>query len=325
MFRSSNGVLATALCVGLQSALLAAQIQPVATEGATRSQTAANAVSTPASDSGHEIVLGPGDLVQMDVFGVPELTTKVRVESNGKLSLPLIGDVPVQGLSTQRAQASIEAAFVEGNFLRSPHVTLSILEYTTQGISVMGEVSRPGIYPLLGSRRLYDVIASAGGTTPKAGRLVTLTRRTDPQNPIRVEFSDDPARSMQSNVEVLPGDTVVISRAGVIYVVGEVEKPGGYIMDNNGRLSILQAIALAQGPTKLARLDKARLIRKTETGMQEISVDLKEILTAKKPDQQLLADDIVFLPASPGKNATRRTMEAIIQSATGLAIYGPLR
>lgn len=269
--------------------------------------------------------LGAGDQVEVSVYGVPELTTKTRVSAKGELSLPLINEVPVEGLTPNEAEHKIEALLVNGNFLKAPHVSVSVTEFTSQGISVMGEVVKPGIYPLLGKRRLFDVISQAGGMTPKAGKLVMITHRNAPDKAINVELSDDPARSVASNVEILPGDTVVMARAGIVYVVGEVQKPGGFMMENNGSLTVLQAIALAQGATKVARLDKAKLIRKTAQGPEEISIDLKGILTAKKPDQQLLAEDIIFLPSSPGKNATRRTLEAIMQSATGLAIYGPIR
>jgi polysaccharide export outer membrane protein len=269
--------------------------------------------------------LGAGDLLEVSVYGVPELSTRTRVGPNGRVSLPLLNEVAVEGLTATEAEHKIEELLVKGDFLRSPHVTVSVTEFTSQGISVMGEVERPGIYPLLGKRRLFDVISQAGGMTTKAGKLVTLTHRASPDKGITVELSDDPARSIVSNIEVLPGDTVVVARAGIIYVVGEVQKPGGFMMENNGSLTVLQAIALAQGTTRLARLDRAKLIRKGPNGPEELSIDLKGILTAKKPDLQLMAEDIVFLPSSPAKNAGRRTLEAIVQSATGLAIYGPLR
>jgi polysaccharide export outer membrane protein len=228
-------------------------------------------------------------------------------------------------MTPNEAENKIEQLLVEGNFIKSPHVTVSVLEFNSAGISVMGEVMKPGIYPLLGKRRLFDVISEAGGTTPKAGKIVSITHRSTPDKPATVEMSDDPAKTATSNVEIYPGDTVVMTRAGIVYVVGEVQKPGGFMMENNGTLTVLQAIALAQGTTRAARLDKAKLIRKSANGPQEIPIDIKGILTAKRPDEQLMAEDIIFLPASAAKNATRRTLEAIMQTATGLAIYGPMR
>lgn len=289
------------------------------------SQTPASDPAPAMADDDTTMRLGPGDVVEFSVYGVPELATKTRVGPGGVLSLPLLNEVPVAGLTASQAERQIEQMLVKGDYLKTPHVTISVTEFTSQGISVMGEVEHPGIYPLLGKRRLFDVISQAGGMTQKAGRVVTLTHRSTPDQGITVELSDDPSRSIASNVAVVPGDTIVVSRAGIVYVVGEVQKPGGFMMENSGSLTVLQAIALAQGATKLARLDKAKLIRKGASGPQEISIDLKSILSAKKPDQQLMAEDIIFLPASPGKNAGRRTLEAIVQSATGLAIYGPMR
>lgn len=289
------------------------------------SQSPASSPARETVDDDTTMQLGPGDVIEFSVYGVPELSTKTRVGPGGLLSLPLLNEVRVDGLTANQAERKIEDMLVKGDYLKSPHVTISVTEFNSQGISVMGEVEHPGIYPLLGKRRLFDVISQAGGMTQKAGRVVTLTHRATPDQGITVELSDDPARSIASNIAILPGDTIVVSRAGIVYVVGEVQKPGGFTMENSGSLTVLQAIALAQGATKLARLDKAKLIRKGPSGPQEISIDLKAILTAKKPDQQLVAEDIIFLPSSPGKNAGRRTLEAIVQSATGLAIYGPIR
>jgi len=322
---------AFALCFAMMSgAQEAQQSQPSANQVSPRQGAAAAANSgnsSPISTSATPIklLIGPGDEGDMSVFGMPELTTHFRVGADGEVNLPLLGVTKLGGMTANQVEEMLAKKYEDAGYLKSPQITILVKEYTTQGISVMGEVEHPGIYPLLGKRRLFDVISQAGGMTQKAGRVVTLTHRSTPDQGITVELSDDPARSIASNIAVLPGDTIVVSRAGIIYVVGEVQKPGGFTMENSGSLTVLQAIALAQGATKLARLDKAKLIRKGTNGPQEISIDLKAILTAKKPDQQLVAEDIIFLPSSPGKNAGRRTLEAIVQSATGLAIYGPIR
>ncbi len=130
----------------------------------------------------------------------------------------------------------------------------------------MGEVQKPGIYPLLGSRRLYDAISAAGGTTPKAGTYALITHRNDPEHPARVTISNGPPDSMANNVPVVPGDTIVVSKAGIVYVVGDVHMPGGFVMENDKNITVLQAIALAQGLNPNAALDSAKLIRKTPQG-----------------------------------------------------------
>src|SRR6266852_3048940 len=186
----------------------------------------------------------------------------------------------------------------------------------------MGEVQHPGVYPILGARRLFDVISLAGGTGPKAGRVVSISHRDHPESPRSVMLSNDAMESARSNIEVFPGDTVVVSRAGVVYVVGDVGKPSGVAMDNGTDMTVLQAIAMAQGTNPTAKLNNAKLIRKTPNGPQETPLPLKDMLANKAPDIRLQAEDIIFVPNSVAKSATRRSLEAAIQMATGLAVYG---
>ena len=267
------------------------------------------------------IRLGPGDLLEMKVFDVPEMTQESRINGEGDLTVTLVGPVHLQGLSSTQAEQLIEAKLRDGGYLKDPHVSIFVKEYVTQGISVMGEVQHPGIYPMLGARRLFDALSSAGGTTSKAGNLVTITRRDDPQHPVTVVMSPDPAKSAETNVDIQPGDTIVVSKAGVVYVVGAVERPGGFIMDNNEKLTVLQAVALAYGAKPTASLDKSKIIRKNKEGVQEVPVALNKILEGKAADVALSNDDILFVPASAAKGAFRRTAEAAIQAATGVAIY----
>jgi polysaccharide biosynthesis/export protein len=265
--------------------------------------------------------LSGGDLVDIKVYGVPELSDTVRVSSNGELSLPLIGAVHVASLTAEQAEKAIERKLIDGNFLRDPHVNVFVKEFSTQGISVMGEVLKPGIYPLLGAHRLFDAISAASGLTPKAGRVIAITHRDNPAEPVIVTMDADPVKASGSNVEVQPGDTIVVSKAGVIYVVGDVSKPGGFVMENNESLTVLQALALAQGNNPTASLNNAKVIRKTPKGLTEIPVPLKNILQNKGADIALQGDDILFVPASEGKRAVRRTLEAVVQMATGMAVY----
>jgi polysaccharide export outer membrane protein len=224
-------------------------------------------------------------------------------------------------LTIEQAQTIIAKDLVSGGFFTQPQVSVFAKEYATQGVSVLGEVQKPGVYPLLGSRTLFDVLSLAGGTTPKAGRVVSITHRENPTAPINVSLSDDTAESVRSNVDIFPGDTVLVSKAGIVYIVGDVHKPSGVPMDN-GSITVLQAIAMAEGTNPTANLNKSKLIRKTPAGNQEIPLALKDMLSSKSPDVRLQAEDIIFVPSSAAKSATRRSMEAIIQAATGVAIYG---
>jgi polysaccharide export outer membrane protein len=186
---------------------------------------------------------------------------------------------------------------------------------------VLGEVQRPGIYQMLGSRTLLDAISVAGGSTPKAGKVVTITHREQPSSPETVSLSNSAGDTGSNNVQLRPGDIIVISKAGIVYVVGAVRQPTGIVLENPS-LTVLQAIAMAQGTDPTAALNGAKLIRKSSTQPTEIPIPLKRILAGKSPDVRVQADDIVFIPSSAAKVAGRRGIEAILQAATGIAMYG---
>jgi polysaccharide export outer membrane protein len=192
-------------------------------------------------------------------------------------------------------------------------------EYQSQGVSVLGEVGKPGVYPALGQQRLFDMISIAGGFSDKAGRSITVTHRASPDNPDTVplarNFSDNP----HSNVAVFPGDTIVVRKADIVYVVGAVGKPSGFLMDS-GTLTVLQAIALAGGTSSTARLGDARIIRKGPAGMSQTPVHLQKMLSAKAPDMPMEADDILFVPTSTGKIVAGRTLQAALQAATAVSV-----
>src|SRR2546425_1217589 len=278
-------------------------------------------VAARSTGSPQDLLIGAGDLLEVNLYGMPDFKTDVRVNSGGEISLPMLGTVAVGGLSIEQAETLIGRKLIQKGLFNDPHVTVFEKEYATQGISVLGEVQKAGIYPLLGSRRLYDAISAAGGTTPKAGRYVLITRRNDPQRPVRVPLSTGAPESMENNVTVEPGDTIVVSKAGVVYVVGDVHQPGGFCVENCNIISRLPAIPPAPGPNPNAALNAARLIRKTPEGPKDVPLPLKKILAAKAPDPQLQADDVVFVPGSAGKSAAKRGAEAILNMATGVAVW----
>ena len=278
-----------------------------------------NGVSAPARGS---VTISVGDSVKVTVLGSGDADQQVRVDQDGNATLNFIGAVHLGGLTTSEAQTLIAKKLNDGGFFNKPEVAVSAVEFGSQNISVLGEVQKPGVYQLVGSRRLFDVLSMAGGTTQKAGRIVSITHRENPEAPRSVLLSNDAGQSAQSNIEVYAGDTILVSRAGVVYVVGDVHKPSGVTMDNGTDMTVLQAIAMAEGTNSTAALNKAKLIRKTPNGPQELPLALKDMLASKAPDVRLQAEDIIFVPNSVAKSATKRTLEAIIQSATGLAVYG---
>ena len=190
--------------------------------------------------------LGPGDLLEVSVYNVPELTTKARIGNAGDVYLPLIDYVHVSGLTVDEAQALIQKRLEDGGFVRSAHVTIFVDESASQGVTILGEVARPGLYPALGERKLYDMISLAGGFTAGAGRKVSIIRQHSDGGSITVNLPRNLADDLQDNVEIVPGDTISVPKAPIIYVVGDVGRPAGLLIDN-GSLTVLQALALAGG------------------------------------------------------------------------------
>ena len=291
-------------------------VQPVTPpSGSDANATKPDAVTRTGGDSA--VRLGVGDLVEVSVYNVPELTTKTRVGSSGDINLPLVDYVHVAGLTIDEAEVAIEKQLDHGGFVKNPHVQLFVQEYTSEGASLLGEVARPGVYPVLGEQTLFNLISAAGGLSERAGKSITVTRRD--QSPITVPISRNLEEHAESNVRVMAGDTIMVRRADVVYVVGEVNRPTGLSMDS-GHISVLQAMALAGGTTSTAKLSGARIIRKGPSGLTEVPVPLKQLLRAKSDDLQMQADDILFVPTSARKFLAGRTAEAALQLATATTI-----
>src|SRR3984957_10115685 len=265
------------------------------------------------------VKLGAGDLLELSVFGVPDLSTKMRVSGSGDIYLPLVDYVHVADLTTDEAQELIQKRLEDGGFVRGPHVAIFVDESASQAITMAGEVNHPGPYPAIGDRRLFDMISAAGGLSDKAGRSVLIERRGDPNNKIQLQLSSNLAEDTQNNVDVYPGDTIIVSRAGIIYVVGDVNHPSGFLIEDSN-LSVLKALALAGGNTKTSALTKTRILRQTPNGIQEIPVNLKKVLYAKAPDMAMLRGDILFVPGSAAKAAAYRTADAAVSMSTALAV-----
>lgn len=293
---------------------------PTAKEAAAPAETS---VPTATNSSPDQMRISGGDLLNITVYGVPELTQDVRVNNTGDVYLPLIGYVQLGGLTLDQAQTVIENRLREGEFVKNPHVTVFLKDFVNQSATVTGEVVRPGVYPVLGSRRLLEVLAAAGGPSPRAGKTFTISHRDHPDEPAKLNLPTDLAKSPEDNIEVLPGDTIVVNRAGLVYVVGEVTRPSGLVMDNNEKMTVMQAIALVGGPTSVAAMNNAKLIRTTATGREEQQLQLRKMLATKQPDIDLKPDDIIFVPASAGKKAAARSLNTALGLTQSLAIYRP--
>ena len=296
-----------------------ASAPPAAPEGAA-APSGRMQMSSPSSSTPIDMLIGPGDEGEMKVYGIPELSTHFRVESSGDTFLPLIGKFHMAGLSADAAQAQIDEKYESGGFLRDPHVNIYIKEYMTQGISVLGEVNHPGIYSALNARKLYDLFLIAGGLTARAGKTVTITHSKEPDKPVAVTLENGLAAN-QANVDIQPGDTINVSRAGLVYVIGEVTRPGEFVMETTQTPSLLQILAAAAGPTRTADLSHARVIRRTPKGVESKDVDLKKIMQAKAGDFEVQPGDIVFVPSSRTKGLMPGGAGGIVSMLTNLAIY----
>jgi len=232
--------------------------------------------------------------------------------------MPLIGYVRLAGLSTSEAEAAIEAQLRQNKIVNDPQVSIYAKDFTSSGISVAGEVGKPGFYSALGPHRLFDVLQLAGGITERASNTVTISHRGQ-EGVNTLTISKNPTEMAANNVELRPGDTVVVPRAGIVYVLGEVTRPGGYVLNASGGVTIVQVVAAAGGPTHLAAYGKTTILHRTPTGFQEQKLDLKKLLHGKTGDIPLNAEDIVYVPTSGLKSTLNAS--ALIGAAGTSALY----
>lgn len=270
-----------------------------------------------------KISISPGDVLSMQVFDTPELSAdSLRVSQGGQVNLPVLGLINVKGLNPIQAAVRIESELRSHGLMIDPHVTVSVVEYASQVATILGQVKSPGVYAVYGDRRLLDVIALAGGLSPSAGKIVTIAHRDDPSHPVTIRLVQNAqSLGMQQNPVILPDDTIEVGKAGIIYILGAVNKPGGFLIDNNERVSLVQALTLAGGWDKTAALSKARLIRKVPQGHEQLTLDLKHVLKGSQADVSIKNGDILYVPSSLGKILAYRGMEAVINAAQSAVVY----
>ena len=269
--------------------------------------------------------IGPGDTLDISEYHTPGFHSSVRVSATGTVTLPMIDEVLIGGMDEQSAAHAIEAALVAKGMLLHPLVSVLVTAYAGQDVSVLGEVARPGVYPFTFHHRLLDLISAASGLSPNAGRLVNVFHSSDPKTAHAVVL--DPSgtdTTADHNPELSPGDTVQVSRAGLVYVVGDVIRPGGFPVDPVQGLTIVQALSLAWGPSQNAASSNAVLIREQKSGRTLTTLNLKRMLHGQDPDQPIQDRDILYIPDSMAKNLWNRTLESAIQSTIGVTIYSAL-
>jgi polysaccharide biosynthesis/export protein len=263
----------------------------------------------------------PGFLLQISVFNEPQLTQETRVGENGEINLSLAGHVHVQGMNEAEAEVAVEAAYKKSEMLINPQVTISITQYVSPQVAILGEVQSPGNYELISSTDLLTAITMAGGATGNAGNRIILRHGSSHDEEV-VKFLHDGDTSNLKKFTVNAGDTVVVNRAGIVYVLGAVNRPGGYVMQPDGSMNVIQAISLALDTNYYASLGKIRIIRKTDDGLISIPIDYKAIVAGKANPKPLEPDDIVYIPNSKTKLTLGTTKQLAFQASNALIYTG---
>jgi polysaccharide export outer membrane protein len=303
-------------------------------------QQANQTTNAPASaEKNSAYLLGPDDEITVRAFDVDEIDGKTaRIDRSGNVGLPLVGNIKAGGLNV--SQFASELTKDLSKYVREPRVSITVSEYKSQPVSVLGALNTPGIYNLTGPTTLEQVLSRAGGLRNDAGNTINITRQSawgpiplasaklDPSGSfstvsISVKSLMD-ASDPRNNILVEPTDVISVPRADLVYVVGSVNKPGGFVLNERASMSVLQAVSLAEGLQKTSSPKSAKIVRTGLTGSkEEIPVNLSKILSGSAPDIPLLANDILFVPNSAAKSATYRILEAAIQTGTGVAIFHP--
>ena len=280
-------------------------------------------------------VLGPNDEISVQALHVPELDGKpVHIEQSGTIELPLIGGITAAGLTADQLRARIRERL--DTYVRDPEVRVEILAFRSQPVTVMGAVRNPGMYYLQGPTGLASVLSLAGGLLPEASDLAQIRRESGcgaalpgappeagSRSTATVRISELMRADTPGEVLVCRNDVVSVPRARLVYVLGEVRRPGGFPLRDGESVSVLQALSLAEGPTHTAGMKHARLLRPTpgQAVRAEREIDLSKLMEGKQADVPLTADDILFVPNSASRSAALRAIEAAIQTGTGVAIW----
>jgi polysaccharide export outer membrane protein len=302
----------------------------------TTADTAATAPSAAAINV-TSYVLGPEDQITVRVFAANDIPNKpLQIDNNGSVTLPMIGQVHAAGLTIEQFQANLVTAYKK--YFKDPQVTVQVNDFRSQPVSVAGNVTRPGVVQLRGNRNLIEVIGQAGGLRADAGDSVLITRNlsegpipvsgayTDPTGKYSVAHinirSVMSGKNPETNIQIKPHDVITVPRARLVYVLGNVGRPGGYVMTENETMSLTQAIALAGGWNKMAALGSARILR-ADGGptRQQIPANVKKIMENKAPDLQMRPDDILYIPNSMTKVIGTRGAKEGISVGTGMLVW----
>ncbi len=297
-------LVAALLLLNLSGNLAEAQFSGPASDGSR----SLNRRMTPTTDptilnpTGQDIRLSQGDVLVVHLYGAPDYAQPVRVSLDGKIHLPLVGDLAVDGLTIHQTENLITQKLVAAGMYRDPQITVQLTDSPNQFVTVTGEMH--GVVPVMGEKRLFDVLSAAGGLPPTASHMITINRRGAAE-PIVVDLGSDPAQSVHADVPVFAGDTVIVAKVGVVYLLGAFRNQGPVPLKQNSPLTLMQLAAIGGGPGFESKYDDLQIIRTIGMDRQVVHIDIKKVFNGTAPDPQLQADDIVFLPTSEMKAAIK--------------------
>jgi polysaccharide biosynthesis/export protein len=300
------------------------------------------AVATPsagAADSGETgYLLGPGDQITIKVTDLEEINDKpVQIDTDGFVSLPMAGRVQAAGRSAVEFQDELRERLKR--YLVQPDVSVSVATFRSQPVSIVGAVKTPGVYQVEGRRTVFEVLSMAGGLDVSAGSTLKITRRLEYGRIPLPGATDDPtgqfsiatlklksilnASNPEENTAIKPHDVITVPRAEIVYVIGHVQKAGGFALNEQESITVLQALSLAGGLDREASASGAKILRAGAGKPQrdEIGVNVKAILDGRASDVPMRPEDILFIPSSAPKRAVARAAEAAIQIGTGIVIW----
>lgn len=296
--------------------------------------------SSPAMNVPSTYTLGPNDQITFWGIDADEIVNKqFRIDPEGDVNLPMVGRLHAAGLTIRQFEESLNKQL--STYIREPHVVVAITEFRSQPVSVLGAVKSPGTYQLQGRKTVVEMVSLAGGFREDAGNTVKITRELEWGKIPLSNASIDPlhnfsvaevrikeileAKNPEDNILMMPHDVITVPRGELVYVIGDVNKAGGFILTERSNMSALQALSMAEGLDRTANASHAKILR-MEPGQEqrtEIAVNLKKILDGTSSDIPLQAGDILFVPGSTAKKAGARTFEAVVQAAVGAAIWRP--
>jgi len=264
--------------------------------------------------------IGPSDVLAISVLQAPDLKTSARVSEQGQITFPLLGAIPVSGLTVRELELQLEGRLRE-RYIRDPEVSVQVTEVQSRAVSVVGSVRRPGTLQVHDRTTLLELISLAGGLADDAGDTVIVMRPASTSG-AATSISVNVKTLMESrdphlNIPIHAGDVVNVHAAALVYVVGAVKNPGAFSVRGNDGLTVLRALALGEGLLPTAASKDAVVVRTAATGQRsQIPVDLSGVLKGTHPDITLEAQDVLFVPTSGGKVAARTTLEALTRVLT---------